>query len=488
MMGTNKALSAIPGPKHWPLLGSIPDFLKRGGIPTRLNQEIENYVKYGPIYKITLDEPMILICDPRDWYQVFRKEGKNPMGATNKTWPFVAYMEQRGVRKFSFCNDGEDWRNWRSQAQKHFFSHTDARSYVDMLAPVSEDFSKMAPLRQDDLFPLLNAVTFEVITTICYNKRVNAINIITTTLPEFGQLAASMFHTAAPLMFDGNPLHKMKLTSKWKEFKEIHDKIFDHVDKLTFELQEILDKGPDQNPEEFSRASKSYLAKQMQDPSVSKELMNAAVVSLMAAGVDTTAHMFSWLLVNLAKNQNAQERLYEELQSSLGGKTLSVDALEEFEFSYLRNCLKESMRLTPAAGATIRVLSTDINLRGFNIPQGTQLLYVPVGTQVDPKYFDDPLEYIPERWSEEAVKARKELANKEIHEVVDHPMIPMEFSFGPRMCLGARIAQYELMSLLTRLIQDYKIELADRSQPITARSSLLNLPHPFPKFKFSKRQ
>jgi hypothetical protein len=70
------------------------------------------------------------------------------MRATNKSWPFVAYMEQRGVRKLSFCNDGEDSRTWRPQAQKHFFSHTDARSYVEMLAPVSEDSSKMAPLKR----------------------------------------------------------------------------------------------------------------------------------------------------------------------------------------------------------------------------------------------------------------------------------------------------------------------------------------------------
>jgi hypothetical protein len=174
-MNVTKAMSALPGPKAWPILGTIPNFLRRGGIPTRLTQEIENYFQYGPIYRTVLDEPIVVICDPRDWYEVFRKEGKNPKGSTGKTWPFVEYLEERGVKELSFCNDGEVWRNWRVQAQKHFFSHTDAISYVDMLAPVSEDFSKMAPVCQDDLFPLLNAVTFEVITTICYNKRVNAI-------------------------------------------------------------------------------------------------------------------------------------------------------------------------------------------------------------------------------------------------------------------------------------------------------------------------
>jgi cytochrome P450 len=311
---------------------------------------------------------------------------------------------------------------------------------------------------------------------------------VTTSPPEFGKLAASMFHIAAQLMFDGNPFHRKKVTRKWKEFKEIHDKIFDHVDKLTFELQNILAAGPEANPEEYARASKSYLAKQMQDTSVSKDLMNVSVVSLMAGGVDTTAHLLSWLLLNLAKNQSAQEKLLAELKETLGGKTLSADALEKFEFPYLKCCLKESMRLNPAAGITVRVLTTDIDLRGFNIPGGTLLLYAPVGLQVDPKYFEKPLEYIPERWSDEAYEMRKQLPNQEIHEVVDHAMIPMEFSFGPRMCLGARIAQYEIMSLLTRIIQDYKIELADQPETIKVKSSMLNLPHPFPKFRFSRRE
>eukprot|EP00475_Leptophrys_vorax_P046424 TRINITY_DN9961_c0_g1_i1.p1 TRINITY_DN9961_c0_g1~~TRINITY_DN9961_c0_g1_i1.p1 ORF type:complete len:488 (-),score=97.33 TRINITY_DN9961_c0_g1_i1:419-1882(-) len=485
-----RSFRELPGPRNWPLLGTLPDFIRKGGLSTRYKQDVENYFLYGPLHKINLDEPTVIICDPRDWYLVFKNEGRNPMGAAGKAWPFVEYSEMRDFKKHSFSTDGEEWRTYRSCVQKYFFSHADARAYVDLIAPVVEDFSRMAPVHQDQLKPLISVTAFEMIAVVCYGKRVPVIgsDLQNGDQAEFARLVCNMFEFSGRLMFSGNPLHRLKLSKDWKEFVDSQDRIMQYVNNLTKELEEIVESGRDRNPEEFDKVSKSYLGKHLLDPKSTafRTSLSASVISLMLAGVDTTTHMFSWLLLHLARNQEVQNKLAGELKASLNGESLSTASLEKQEFRYFKNCLKECMRLTPTAGGTQRTLPVDINIRGYHIPKGTMLGYSPVGLHVDPKYFEDPLEFIPERWSAERIKAR-ESGDPDIHSVVDHPMIAPEFSFGPRMCMGARIAQNEITSLIARLVQDYKVELAEPETKVEVKSSIFHSPSPFPKYKFIKR-
>eukprot|EP00475_Leptophrys_vorax_P028198 TRINITY_DN406_c0_g1_i1.p1 TRINITY_DN406_c0_g1~~TRINITY_DN406_c0_g1_i1.p1 ORF type:complete len:592 (-),score=132.84 TRINITY_DN406_c0_g1_i1:22-1797(-) len=480
-----KSWTEIPGPKEWPLVGTIPSFIRAGGVETRLSQERDMYFKYGPIFKTNLDEPTVVICDPRDWYQVFRNEGKMPAGIANKVWPFNTYFEELGVRHHTLALDGHAWKENRVRIQKHFFSHADARSYLDSIAPIAQDFSKMAPLYQDDLRGLMSATAFEMIATICYNKRVHAVTDPNGPQADFARLACGMFKACGDILKSPNPLHKMKLSKEWKTFRDNNDKIMKYVQSFTSELEQILEQGRDANPEEYDRVCQSYLGKVLQDPSV-KEMISVFVVSLMFAGVDTTSQITGWFLINLAQNQEVQEKLADELKDTLSGRTLMESDLEKHQFPYYKMCFKESMRLTPAGAGTLRTIPVDIALQGYLIPKETMLAYNPTALQRDAQYFDEPLKYMPERWSDEACSARK--ANEpEKSAVVDHPMIASEFSFGPRMCLGARIAQLEIMAIVTRLIQDYKLEMADPNAKFRVISTLFNEPDPFPRFKLTPR-
>ncbi|CAE7539359.1 Cyp27a1 [Symbiodinium necroappetens] len=67
--------------------------------------------------------------------------------------------------------------------------------------------------------------------------------------------------------------------------------------------------------------------------------------------------------------------------------------------------------------------------------------------QRDPKIVDDPWAFRPERFMAEAVQARK---NDPLKSLLDHKLIEKPFSFGARMCLGARLAEMEMMILISQ--------------------------------------
>ena len=85
-----------------------------------------------------------------------------------------------------------------------------------------------------------------------------------------------------------------------------------------------------------------------------------------------TSNTASFLLYELAKHPEIQERLVQEISSVVGDKRHpSWDDLQRM--SLARNCVKEILRLyTPTVGGG-RVLSHDAVLCGYNVPSGVSV-------------------------------------------------------------------------------------------------------------------
>jgi Cytochrome P450 len=82
----------------------------------------------------------------------------------------------------------------------------------------------------------------------------------------------------------------------------------------------------------------------------------------------------------------------------------------------------------------------DMVLAGYRIPKGATVLFSQMAIKNDPAYAgEDPHLFNPDRYSEEAVKARKGTRA----EVLDHPLCSKPFGFGARMCVGSRVAKLE---------------------------------------------
>ncbi|KAH7944447.1 hypothetical protein HPB52_019803 [Rhipicephalus sanguineus] len=64
----------------------------------------------------------------------------------------------------------------------------------------------------------------------------------------------------------------------------------------------------------------------------------------------------------------------------------------------------------------------------------------------DPKYWDHPEKFVPERFSPE----NKDRIN---------PTVYQPFGLGPRICIGQRLAQVELASATTEVLRHYRITL-----------------------------
>jgi cytochrome P450 len=183
---------------------------------------------------------------------------------------------------------------------------------------------------------------------------------------------------------------------------------------------------------------------------MSNQQLRDAVMTFLLAGHETTALALSWAWHLLAENLQAEQKLHEELDRVLGGRTPAISDLPLLQYS--EAVVKESMRLYPPAWAVARTAIHEFELAGYRIPSGANIVMSPWVMHRDARFFPDPLKFDPDRWS---TKGCRDLAR----------FTYFPFGAGPRQCIGASFAMMEAVLVLATIAQRFQLSPV-RGQPV----------------------
>jgi cytochrome P450 len=178
---------------------------------------------------------------------------------------------------------------------------------------------------------------------------------------------------------------------------------------------------------------------QMSDAQLRDEVM-----TLFLAGHETTALALSWSWYLLATHPEAERKFHEELDQVLDGRVPEVSDLPRLKYTEM--IAKETMRLYPPAYAVGREAIEDTELGGYAVPRKTQLFAFQWVTHRDPRFFERPNEFEPERWAGESMQSLPKYAY-------------FPFGGGPRQCIGNYFAMMEVVLLLATIGQRFSFSL-----------------------------
>jgi len=221
---------------------------------------------------------------------------------------------------------------------------------------------------------------------------------------------------------------------------------------------------------------------------ISMEEVREIVFMQLFAAVDTTSSGIGWNLLHLARLPHIQEKLYQELKAAVdtvGNGKLNEVVLDKRHCPYLHAVLRETARLTPLSAIFVNkgVGSESLKIHGETLHKEDVISLEGYGLQMDPKYVDDPEEFIPERWFDDAVEARKGTER----EVLDHPFFRGPFSQGARRCPGSRVATNEIQILVSQLVLDWKMSVPVRDWKEVKYEQLTTIEAHLPEFEFTAR-
>jgi cytochrome P450 len=175
-------------------------------------------------------------------------------------------------------------------------------------------------------------------------------------------------------------------------------------------------------------------------------------MTLFLAGHETTALTLGWTWYLLSQNPAAEARLHEELRGVLAGKPPEIADLARLP--YLHAVINEVLRLYPPAYLLARQAIAPFTIGGHDFPAGETVLMSQWVMHRDPRYYDNPEAFQPERWLDGLADRLP-------------PGAYFPFGDGPRRCIGQGFAMLESALVIATLAQRFRFRLAPGSNVAT---------------------
>lgn len=164
---------------------------------------------------------------------------------------------------------------------------------------------------------------------------------------------------------------------------------------------------------------------------LTREQVRDEAMTLFLAGHETTAQAMAWAWYLLAGNPQYFERLRTE------GMPFGLQVM------------KEAMRLYPPAFLVARAALREVTIGGFPIKKDELVLIAPWLFHRDPRLFDDPMRFDPDRFLPEREAKLPRFAY-------------MPFGGGRRICIGNQFALMEGQIILSTIAQHLTMEPGSR--------------------------
>ncbi|XP_075213868.1 uncharacterized protein LOC142320079 [Lycorma delicatula] len=412
--------------------------------------------------------------------------------------PQEKHLDLFGLNLSNLC--GDEWRAARHKLTPTFTSGK-LKMMFEPIKKCSEEgvlFLRNKTGQDIEARGFVGKVIIKIIASVAFGIDVDTFNEKEAAQNKFIKATTDFFKPSLSLMVKfliSNLLPKLRKVLK---FKLVDDDINNFFKKLTKDiikhredsgtrrndfLQLMLDEKkkeqgllfPENNTtfcNEYEKEDKELLDQLTNIPTSSnslsgpheiftEEFIASLTFSFISAGSEATAGILSFVLYELAVNQDVQKRVKKEVADILSTHEFNYQVIKKM--AYLEQAIYETLRLHTVASALTRYCTKDYKIPGTDliIEKGSSVV-VPAGClQKDPQYFPDPEKFNPDRFE-------------------DMDAIPkgvfFPFGSGPRICIAMRLAMLEMKIILALLLLNYTVTLSKKTKlPLKImKNSILN--------------
>ncbi|MEQ1698287.1 MAG: cytochrome P450 [Hyphomicrobiaceae bacterium] len=400
--------------------------LLRGDNPNPMKVLLQMQDRYGPVIALNMaNQRVVLVTDPELFKHVLVSKADN----------YIKYFD--GLKpifgKSMITNDGALWQKIRMPQQPAFHPDMFAEYIPYFLTAIEQKMKLWDGLAE-------SGETVEMVEQ-------------TWTLAA-DMICKALFDRDMP--FNPHVVFKcVKTYTDVMNHKEIRLKrqageLFEVTDEDAAKAMEVWHGVPPSviasDPrEDRERTLLSMIQAAVDDPDVPEFDQAQAVDELkqyLWAGTETTALTLAWALYEISRNPQMAERIRAESEAVFGDR--APTAADYSGLVYTRAVIQETMRIYPPIWGLIRIAAQDDIIGGKQIKAGDRVVLFAYGAHHNPKYWDEPESFIPERWTD---KTKKQ---------VKYSYIP--FGAGKRSCIGGAMSQVENTLALSILLRRFQPE------------------------------
>jgi len=435
--GALRRITDLPGPRGWPLVGSL--FQLRRDV---IHQDVERWCeRHGTLFRFRIGRrELVVVSDHALIAEVLRDR---PDG-WRRTQQLQEVSREMGLKPGLFGAEGEAWRAQRRMVMSGL-DPSRVRAYFAQLQRVTDRLQRRwqraaGEGRALDLQPELMRYTVDTVAGLAFGRDIN-------TLESDGDVIQQHLDRIFPALFR----RLMAPLPYWRWFKLPADRALDRsvaevkraIAEFVADARERLRTDPTRREQPPNLLEAMIAAAEEGRTGIGDDQVSANVLTMLLAGEDTTANTLAWLLHLLHRHPAALARARDEaLRVADKQGPLAPEDLARLE--YIEACLHETMRLKPVAPFVVLEALRDTQIGDLQVPAGTMLWCAMRHDALNAQHFAEPLAFRPERWLGEAAGHGKRVATP--------------FGAGPRMCPGRYLALTEMKMLLAMVLSRFEIE------------------------------
>ncbi|XP_064944815.1 cytochrome P450 71A1-like [Musa acuminata AAA Group] len=434
-----------PSPPKLPFIGN---FHQLGSLPHRSLHALSQ--KHGPLMLLHLGQvPTLVVSSPDGARDVMRNHDQVFASRPALKPAKVLFDEYKDL---GFAPYGEHWRQLRKICVAHLLSSTRVQSYrlireEEVGFMIRKISSQASPTTTSvDMSEILYSLVNDILCRVVSGKftREEGRNVLFRELVQENSVLLSKLYVGDYFPWLGWVDVLFGSMERAKKTKKRWDDLLDGV------IQEHEDRSAkgDDDDKDFVDVLLSLREDPRNHTLLTPQNMKALLMDIFSAGSDTSSAILEYAMVELARSPTTMRKLQDEVRGIGCGKEL-VKEEEANEMMYLKAVIREVFRLHPSVPLLLpRELMEDCRIEGYKIPQKTRVLVNVWTIGRDPKYWEAPQEFKPERFMEGGAVDFK--GN-------DFQFTP--FGAGRRICPGMTFAIASLELALANLIYHFDWEL-----------------------------
>ncbi|MBX3014077.1 MAG: cytochrome P450 [Caldilineaceae bacterium] len=421
------------------LLGDLADFRSD---PLGLLLEIAH--KHGPVTQLRFGPvPVYVLTDPAAAHYILQSNNRNYRKEQN--FMNITRLALQ-TRDNLFTSDGELWLKQRRLMQPAFHRQQVARFGEVITAETTKALAHWQAGHPLDVEAAMMDITMSIIGRTMLNVDIlrdhrQLYHAFTTISTYVADRSANL---AAPLVYALNGRHRA-----------FHQALQITHSTLRTAIAERIQQGD--HPGDLLDMLMAAREEGDGGPMSTAKLMDE-LFGIVSAGHETSSVTLAWLFHSLATYPAVAARVHQELTSVLGERLPTVADLPQLP--YLRTVIDEALRRYPAAFVTTRQSIEADDVVGYAIPAKSILLVNIYGLHHHPRYWAEPMSFIPERFTPEQAQANNRSAY-------------LPFLIGPRKCIGEPLALLEMQLITATIAQRFRLQ-TDPTRPakLTAKFTL----------------
>jgi cytochrome P450 len=473
---TSKTLQLPPGPFTVPILSNFLWLLKSSSEREVVVRNL--HATYGPIFTLPVGSgPAIIVANRGLAHKALVQNGA--VFADRPPARRLTKMLNSNQHNINSAFYGPTWRILRRNLTSEILhpsrlkSYTRARKWVlDILINrlISHSTTESGNVNPVVVIDHFQYAMFCLLVLMCFGDKLRE-----TQIKEIEDVHRHMLLRAERfnILNFWPMLGKIIFRKRWEEFYNI-------IGHRIAVLMPLIEARKKEKQERLSKAREDAQLQQDKDdddfvwsyvdtllnlelPEEKRKLDDGEMISLcsefLSAGTDTTSTALQWIMANLVKYPHVQERVLAEIKGVVvGDGEKEVKEEDLHKLPYLKAVVLEGLRRHPPAHFLLpHAVTEDVVLDGYLVPKNANLNFMVADVGWDPKVWEDPMAFKPERFL-----SGGDGGGGEVFDITGNREIKMmPFGAGRRICPASGLAMLHLEYFVANLVWNFDWKAVD---------------------------